>query len=151
MTRAQITASSIIASVEFALTDDRAHSTRLRYARACQRLVAYLEALDERLLTESGVAMLEVERALRPEGALLRVATAEDLLYALPGFVGLDRDGLPASDARAQLRVSVDCRSLIMRRRLVDPVGHSCVSIEFDGALRRARSALRARAVERAR
>ncbi|HET8778706.1 MAG TPA: hypothetical protein VFM66_01440, partial [Agromyces sp.] len=111
MTRAQITASSIIASVEFALTDDRTHSTRLRYARARERLVAYLEALDERMLTGSGVAMLEVERALRPEGALLRVATAEDLLYALPGFVALDRNGLPASDARAQLRVSVDCRS----------------------------------------
>ncbi|HWM15853.1 MAG TPA: hypothetical protein VNP97_04630 [Microbacterium sp.] len=151
MTRAQITASSIIASVEFALTDDRSHSVRLRYARARERLVAHLEALDERMLTESGVAMLEVERALRPEGALLRVATAEDLLYALPGFVALDRDGLPTSDARAQLRVSVDCRNFITQRRLVDPSGHSCVSIEFDGALRRARSALRERSTARVR
>jgi len=103
------------------------------------------------MLTESGVAMLEVERALRPEGALLRVATAEDLLYALPGFVALDRDGLPTSDARAQLRVSVDCRNFITQRRLVDPSGHSCVSIEFDGALRRARSALRERSTARVR
>jgi hypothetical protein len=143
MTRPEPTACAIIETIEDALTIDRTPATRHRYARARARLEAYLESLGGAMLTDAGASMLEVERALDPDGALLRVATAEDLVYALPGFISLERPRLPVSDVRAQLRLAEQCRRFIERRGLVDFGAHACAMWEVDGALRRARAALR--------
>jgi hypothetical protein len=138
------TARAILDAVEKLLTDERTSATRHRYARAQARLEAYLESLAERMLTDAGVAMLEVERSIEPSAALLRVATGEDLLYALRGFISLQRPArLPVSDARAQLRFADETRRYIIRRGLVNAGMHMCAIWEIDGALRRARSALR--------
>jgi len=140
------TARAILDAVEKLLTDERTSATRHRFARAEARLEAYLESLGERMLTDAGVAMLEVERSIESTAALFRVATGEDLLYALPGFISLERPArLPVSDARAQLRFADQTRRYIIRRGLVDAGMHMCAIWEIDGALRRARSALRAR------
>ena len=140
------TVRAILDAVERLLTDERTSATRHRYARAEARFEAYLESLDERILTDAGVAMLEVERSIEPTAALFRVATGEDLLYALPGFISLERPArLPVSDVRAQLRFAEEIRRYIMRRGLVDASLHLCAIWEIDGALRQARGALRSR------
>lgn len=121
------TARAILDAVEKLLTDERTSATRHRYARVQARLDAYLESLGECLLTDAGVAMLEVERTIEPTAALFRVATGEDLLSALPGFVSLERPArLPVSDARAQLRFADETRRYIIRHGLVDAGMHVC-------------------------
>jgi hypothetical protein len=140
------TARAILDTVERLLTDERTSATRHRYARAEARFETYLESLGERMLTDAGVAMLELERSIEPTAALFRVATGEDLLYALSGFISLERPArLPVSDVRAQLRFAEETRRYIIRRGLVDPSLHMCAIWEIDGALRRARGALRSR------
>jgi len=140
----QPTARAILDAVEKLLTEERTAATRHRYVRAQARLDAYLVARGERMLTDAGVAMLEIERSIEPTAALFRVATGEDLLYALPGFISLERPArLPVSDVRAQLRFADETRRYIIRRGLVDAGMHMCAVWEIDGALRRARSALR--------
>jgi hypothetical protein len=95
-------ARAILDEVESLLADERTSATRHRYGQAAARFEAYFDALGERILTDAGVAMLEVERSLEPTAALYRVATGEDLLYALPGFISLERPvRLPTSDVRA--------------------------------------------------
>lgn len=142
-TTPQPTAAAIIAAVEARLTEDRTWPTQQRYLRAREQLVRDLEARGPGILTDSGVAMLEFERALGVEGALLRVATGEDLLYALPGFIARERGRLPLADVRAQLRFAEECRRYIERRALVDWTQHMCAICEIEGAIRRARQALR--------
>jgi hypothetical protein len=140
------TARSILDTVETLLTDERTSATRHRYARAKARVEVYLDSLGERMLTNAGAAMLEVERAIEPTAALYRVATGEDLLYALVGFISLERPArLPAPDVRAQLRFAEEIRRYIIRCGLVDAGMHMCAIWEIDGALRRARSNLRSR------
>lgn len=137
------TVATVLDGVVSKLTEDRSHPTRLRYARARAQLEAYLLVQGERVLMEAGVAMLEVERELAPEGALLRVATCEDLLSALEGFAGLDRSRLPVSDARAQLRLAEECGRHLRRRELVDLRLHILALWRAEDALRRARAVLR--------
>jgi PhnB protein len=84
------TARAILDAVERLITDERTSATRHRYTRAKARLEVYLESLGERMLTNAGVAMLGLERSIEPTGALFRVATGEDLLYALVGFISLE-------------------------------------------------------------
>lgn len=139
------TVATVLDVVVSKLTEDRSHQTCLRYARARAQLEAHLLVQGERVLTEAGVAMFEVERQLAPEGALLRVATSEDLLYALEGFAGLDRSRLPVSDARAQLRLAEECGRHIRRRELVDLRLHIGALWRAEDALRRARAVLRRR------
>lgn len=140
------TAREVLDEVESLLADERTSATRHRYARAAARFEAYLDALDERMLTDAGVAMLEVERSIEPTAALYRVATSEDLLYALRGFISLERPArLPAPDVRAQLRFAEEIRRYIIRRGLIDTGPHMCAIWEIDGALRQARAALRSR------
>ena len=140
------TARAILDAVEKLLTDERTSATRHRYARAAARFEAFLDSLGERMLTDAGVAMLEIERSIDSTAALYRVATGEDLLYALLGFISLERPArLPAPDVRAQLRIAEETRRYIIRRGLVDTGLHMCTIWEIDGALRRARSALRSR------
>ena len=140
------TARAILDAVEKLLSDDRTSATRHRYARAAARFEAFLDSLGERMLTDAGVAMLEIERSIDSTAALYRVATGEDLLYALLGFISLERPArLPAPDVRAQLRIAEETRRYIIRRGLVDTGLHMCTIWEIDGALRRARSALRSR------
>jgi hypothetical protein len=140
------TARAILDAVERLLTDERSSATRHRYARAEARFEAHLEALGERMLTGAGVAVLWLERSIEPTGALFRVATGEDLLYALRGFISLERPArLPTSDVRAQLRFAEETRRYIMRHGLVDVSLHMCAVWDIDSALRRARGALRSR------
>ncbi|GAA1818454.1 hypothetical protein [Agromyces neolithicus] len=134
----QPTAATLIEAAEALLTEGRAHATCLRYRRARTALETYLEAKGEDMLLDAGIAMLAIERGLEPDGALLRVATGEDLLYALPGFIDLERPGLPKADAGAQLRFVDQCRRLIVARGLSAHGDYSCASWEVDGALRRA-------------
>ena len=143
--RPEPTAAAIIAAAEHALVDGRTHATCRRYGRAREQLEAHLHSLGEGMLLESGIAMLEVERGIEASGALLRVATGEDLLYALPSFIRLDRrHGLPILDARAQLRLAEECRRSVTAHGLVGNE-HACALLEVDGALREARRLLRAR------
>lgn len=143
--RPEPTAAAIIAAAEERLVDGRTHTTCLRYGRARERLEAYLDELGERMLLESGVAMFEVERGIEASGALLRVATGEDLLYALPSFIRNDRPSRPpVPDLRAQLRLAEECRRYVTSHRIVDD-RHACALWEVDGALRDARRSLRAR------
>lgn len=66
-----------------AVTGQRA--TRLRSAEA--DLLACLDELAPLLLTDQERALLALERQFAAEGALVRVATAEAILLALPVFL----------------------------------------------------------------
>jgi hypothetical protein len=142
-TIAEPTALAVITAAERELCDGRTPPTQRRYARARARLEAFFESLDERMLTTSGAAMLELERDIQPAGALLRVAVAEDVLYALPAFVRFEPSDLPVSEVRAQHRLAEFCYRVIAQRGLVDLGAHICAVWEVEGALRRARAVLK--------
>lgn len=149
MTRPQITAAQIITAAERSLTDGRSVPTVEKYRYARIDLADYFDGVAERIFTDAGRAMLELERAIDPVLAATRVGDAEDLLYALPGYVGLDRSPLRSTTARAHLRFAEVVGRLIIDRRLVDVSGHMCAVWEFDGALRRARGALKSAGAKR--
>ncbi|WP_146360974.1 hypothetical protein [Arthrobacter yangruifuii] len=61
--------------------------TRARYLRVALQLRRYLEAEGADSLRDEDAALLELERSLEPEAAFARLFGAEDLAYALSGFL----------------------------------------------------------------
>lgn len=107
------------------------------------RLREYLEVEGDRVLVTADLELLAIERQFDPVGAFCRTMRAEDLVFALPGF--LERC-LPEDlvDVRLQL-ATVEALMAWLIRRLIDQTGLECVLLDVFVALRRGRADLRAR------
>jgi len=108
------------------------------------RLRDYLEAEGERVLVTGDLEVLASERQFDPGGAFCRTMRADDLLFALPGF--LERC-VPAdlTDTRLQLATIDALTSWLLKSGLINPWGLECTLLDVDAALRRGRADLRSR------
>jgi hypothetical protein len=108
------------------------------------RLCDYLEVEGERILVTADLELLASERQFDPEGAFRRTMHADDLLFALPGF--LERC-VPAdlTDGRLHVATIGALASWLITRRLIDQAGLECILLDVDAALRRGKADLRVR------
>ena len=108
------------------------------------RLRDYLEIEGEHILVTADIELLASERQFDPTGAFCRTMHADDLLFALPGFL---QRCVPAdlTDTRLQLATIDALTSWLLRRGLIDGAGLECTLLDVDAALRQGREDLRRR------
>lgn len=113
------------------------------------RLRDYLEVEGEHILVTADLELLASERQFDPDGAFCRTMRADDLLFALPGFL---KRCVPEdlADTRLQLATIEALTSWLLRRRLVDQSGLECTLLDLEAALRHGRADLRRRRAEAA-
>lgn len=116
---------------------------RARVEAADARLRHALEVEAERILLHQDLAVLRMERAVQPEGALVRTMHAEDLVFALalcltPAWLFPDR-----LDRQEQLRHAEGLLRQVIAWGLIDPQAASCPLIDARIAIDRARRRLR--------
>jgi hypothetical protein len=122
-----------------------AGGTRQRRLRSLEaRLRAHLEAEGEHILVTADLELLASERQFDPSDAFCRTMRADDLLFALPGF--LERC-VPADavDRRLQLTTIEALVAWLIRKRLIDQYQSECIMLDVGAELRRGRADLRAR------
>jgi hypothetical protein len=115
---------------------------RLRFLEKSLR--DYLEAEGERILVSADLVLLTSERQFDPHGAFCRTMHADDLVFALPGF--LERC-VPAdvTDFRVQLATIEALVAWLIRKRQIDPYMSECILLDVGAGLRRGRAELRSR------
>lgn len=123
----------------------RAGLRKRRIEAADERLRAFLEEEGHRILTSGDVALLELERQLNPEGAFVRIMHADDLVFALPGFVDLEFGWMPEDrvDRGVQVRFANSLLTFALMHRLVDTSQCSCPILQAQHAISHARTALK--------
>lgn len=122
----------------------RSHPVGARYYRVMGHLYCYLESVDaDAVLGTAAGTLLAAEREFHPSGAFLRLFTAHDLVFCLPGFI--DDGWLMPDPADARTQVSLTDRLLRwVRHRYPDDMFHCACGIhECTVAIRRARRRLR--------
>ena len=114
-----------------------------RLQRAEQDLRRCLEVNADRLFTDLERDLLVLEEQLDPVGAAARVASAEVVLLVLPIFLDEARwHGTDPEDRRLRIRLAADLTKAAVR--LPELQGEiSCLVLDVEFAVRRARSALR--------
>jgi len=129
--------------------DRRAGKAGIRRARIDgveMRLRAYLELEGPRVLTDGQQVFLATAREFDPVDAFVRVMQAEDLAFALIGFVRqeslADLDDL---DQLAQLRETEYLVAHLVRRRLIDGHDLSCPLLDLQFLLNSGRREIRLR------
>jgi hypothetical protein len=108
------------------------------------RLREYLEAEGDGILVTDDGELLAVERQFDAVGAFCRTMHADDLVFALPGF--LERcvpEGLV--DLRLQLSTIEALMAWLIRTGLLDSTGLECIMLDVGSTLRRGRAELRER------
>ena len=108
------------------------------------RLRDCLEVEGERILVTADLELLASEREFDPDGAFCRTMRADDLLFALPGFVEryVPED---LTDTRLQLATIEVLTAWLLRRRLIDQWRLECTLLDLEVALRHGRADLRRR------
>ena len=118
-----------------------AAARRLDLVRA--HLEGYLDEHGYRILTTGQLVVLHIERQLAPHGAFVRTMHADDLLFALPGYLDPAHRLPTPTDAKAQVQT---VRNLVRFLWNVGAWGapawgdddYSCAVLELEGALRAA-------------
>ncbi|MDF1490347.1 hypothetical protein [Tessaracoccus caeni] len=123
----------------------RAGLRKRRIEAADERLRAFLEEEGHRVLTSGDVALLELERQLNPDGAFVRIMHADDLVFALPGFVHLAFGWMPEDrvDRGVQVRFTDSLLTFVLTAGLVNTSQCSCPIIQAQRAISHARTALK--------
>ncbi|MBG6189137.1 hypothetical protein IWX64_000057 [Arthrobacter sp. CAN_A212] len=122
----------------------RSNSVGARYYRVMVHLYCYLESVDaDAVLGTAAGTLLAAEREFHPSGAFLRLFTAHDLVFCLPGF--LDNRWLMQDPADARTQVSLTDRLLRWIRHRYPRDLYYCSSgiHECTVAIRQARRRLR--------
>jgi hypothetical protein len=143
MEKRQSRAIDLLADVDEFLGGGRTARTSARYARARRSLSTWLEQFGEQSLEQGTMTLLAAEREFDARGAYLRVASVEDVVYALRGYVL----ALPSlfstselADVRAVLRYLTTFTDFAVRYRHVNSYDHSCVLLDLRAALRETRA-----------
>ena len=122
---AQPTVDEILESFFVGSCDDKLPATAQRYTRVRTQLQLFLEADGWEFLTPDAAALLELERAFTPRNGFGRLFGAEDLLYALHGFLG-PRWLLPGvQDRRTQVSLTRRLVQWLCSASLVDRAWHA--------------------------
>ena len=99
-------------------------ATAARYARVEGQLRCFLDTDGRLFLTPDAAMILELESAFGSEGAFARIFDAEDLLYALRGFL-TPRWLLPdVQDRRTQVSLTARLVQWLCSSHLVDRSWH---------------------------
>lgn len=107
-----------------------------------EHLEAYLESHGPGVLTTGDLALLRSEQQFRADGAFVRTMHADDLLYALAGYLDPDHRLPEANAARSQVVIVGKLAQWLWNRGLLDYDDLSCAIHELEGALSEARRAL---------
>ena len=103
----------------------------------------YLEESGSAILTPWDRALLALEMVDEPNGAFCRTMHADDLVFALCGFLALSP--LDPVDRRTQLRVAEHLIAFLTRCSLVDENEMACQLLTVGAAIREGKRALSAR------
>lgn len=116
-----------------------------RLERATDELRQCFEAVADRILTTPELAVRELERQFRPEGAAARVADAYALLYVLPIWLDDPRwHGTDLEDRRLRVQLTMPLARFVTRLPTFDgPAGGGCAMWDLEYAIERARSGIR--------
>ncbi|HEY4268211.1 MAG TPA: hypothetical protein VGM94_08480 [Galbitalea sp.] len=130
----------------FLLAQARASGARQRrLERAADDLRQCFEAVAERILTTPELAMLDLERQFRPEGAAARVSDACALLDMLPSWLEESRwHGDDLEDRRLRVQLTLPFARFLARLPTFDGSGGGeCAMWDVEAGVRRARHELR--------
>ncbi|MCU1406520.1 MAG: hypothetical protein JWQ43_2823 [Glaciihabitans sp.] len=128
----------------FSASQSRAQPlTGRRIAAVRVHLEAYLDEHAAGILTTLQLQILHAEQQFNPEGAFVRTMHPEDLYYSFYGYLKPEYRLPGLVDAGIQLRV-VDglARWMWTRGLLVDLNRNSCIVLDVEGAIKRARREL---------
>jgi len=115
-------------------------ATRTRAVRA--DLEAYLDEHADRTLTTGSLALLNAEREFSPRGAFVRTMHADDLLFALPGYLTPERRMRTPAAARSQVVLIGRLAQWLWTEGHLPRHGLECGIHELEAALSRARREL---------
>jgi hypothetical protein len=111
---------------------------RIRFVELSLR--DHLEESGSAILTTWDRALLALEVLDEPYGAFCRTMHADDLVFALPGYLRLSP--LDDTDRRTQLRVVEHLVAFIKRCSLIDEDDMACPLLEVGAAILHGRRAL---------
>jgi hypothetical protein len=114
-----------------------AAATRTRSVRS--HLEAYLDEHADDTLTTGSRALLNAEREFTPRGAFVRTMHADDLLFALPGYLSPEHRMLTAAAARSQVVLVGRLAQWLWTEGHLPRHGLECGIHELEAALSRAR------------
>ncbi len=123
----------------------KAQGKRLQRIDRCETdLRRCLDANADRLLIDPELALLPLERALDPEGATGRVASAELVLLLLPTFLSEPEwQGVDAEDRRLRISLAMTLARTGVRLPELADYASGCAMWDVEAAVQRARERLR--------
>ncbi|WP_150307335.1 hypothetical protein [Planctomonas psychrotolerans] len=113
-----------------------------RTLRVRSSLEHYLDAEGAAILTTDQLALLHTERQFAPHGAFVRTMFADDLLFALPGYLDPRFRSPDAAEARSEVVVVGKLVQWMWTKRLFDGYDVSCILRTLESALAEARRSL---------
>jgi hypothetical protein len=117
-----------------------AAASRTRAVRA--HLEAYLDEHADGVLTTGSLALLNAERQFTARGAFVRTMHADDLLFALPGYLSPDHRMPAPAAARSQVVLVGRLAQWLWTEGHLPRHGLECGIHELEAALSRARREL---------
>jgi hypothetical protein len=108
----------------------------------------YLEAEGGQVLVDDDLTLLQQEREFDPDGAFARTAHAEDLVFALAGYLNAVAPQEPLV-LRQQLRTVERLIASVLAQRLVNAEKQMCALLSVCAAIDRGRRELRHPALRR--
>ena len=119
-----------------------AAASRTRAVRA--DIEAYLDEHADDTLTTGSLALLNAERQFAPRGAYVRTMHADDLLFALPGYLAPKHRMRTPAAARSQVVLVGRLAQWLWTEGHLPHQGLECGIHELEAALSRARRELAA-------
>jgi hypothetical protein len=115
-------------------------ATAERYLLVHAQLHRYLEETGHRILETQQLPYFRREQQKDPADAFCRSFYAEEVIYALPGFLVLPWLYSNPTDRRIQISQTARLAAWLCKSGYVDRRWHSCAVLEVEGAVRRARA-----------
>lgn len=114
--------------------------TAERYLLVHAQLHRYLEETGHRILETQQLPYFRREQHKDPADAFCRSFYAEEVIYALPGFLVPPWLYSNPTNRRIQISQTARLTEWLCKSGYVDRHWHSCAVLEVEGAVRRARA-----------
>jgi hypothetical protein len=115
-------------------------ATAERYLLVHAKLHRYLEETGNLVLETQQLPYFRREQRKDPSDAFCRSFYAEEVIYALPGFLEPPWLNSNPADRRIQISQTARLTEWLCRSGYVDRFLHSCALLHLEGAIRRARA-----------